>query len=308
MATKFFLCPTCGNVVIKFIDSSVEINCCGKPMQELVPSTTDFAKEKHLPVVECGKDGCVKVKVGSIPHPMTPDHHIEFIYLETEHGGQVKYLRPDQEPEAEFNCGSDKPVAVYEYCNIHGLWKTEISESKSCNKKFRCGALGLALASLLCFSSCTCRSNDIDNSTVQSLDLGRFLGPWYEIARFDHVFERGLTHAKAEYALKTDGTIKVTNTGVKKGKLSTSVGRAKLTDTVGLLRVSFFGPFFSDYRVMMLSDDYNYALIGSGNQKYLWILSRTPEVPDDVLDQILSVAEGRGYNTDNLIWIDQSLD
>lgn len=124
MTTKFFLCTTCGNVVVKFVDSGVVPVCCGQQMQELIPSTDDFAMEKHLPVVECEKNGTIKVRVGSKPHPMTPEHHISFIYLETEDGGQIKYLMPDDEPEAVFHNCCGKPVAVYEYCNIHGLWKT----------------------------------------------------------------------------------------------------------------------------------------------------------------------------------------
>lgn len=132
----------CGNVVFKFVDSGVIPVCCGQEMKELVPSTNDFAVEKHLPVVKCGKDGTIKVKVGSQPHPMTPDHHISFIYLETENGGQVKYLMPDQDPKAVFFECKDKPVAVYEYCNIHGLWKTEITEDcyekSSCSLKKSC--------------------------------------------------------------------------------------------------------------------------------------------------------------------------
>lgn len=128
MATKFFLCTVCGNVVIKCIDSGVKVVCCGQQMQELVPSTNELFMEKHLPVVECGEDGTIKVKVSSTTHPMTPEHHISFIYLETEHGGQVKYLMPDESPEVVFqgcDC-KDKPVAVYAYCNIHGLWKTKL--------------------------------------------------------------------------------------------------------------------------------------------------------------------------------------
>ena len=136
MATKFFLCTRCGNVIIKFVDSGVDVVCCGAQMQELVPATSDSGMEKHLPVVEMGENGTIRVKVGSQPHPMTPEHHISFIYLETEHGGQVKYLMPDEAPEAVF-CGcKDKPVAVYEYCNIHGLWKTELSPA--CSAKTCC--------------------------------------------------------------------------------------------------------------------------------------------------------------------------
>lgn len=162
------------------------------------------------------------------------------------------------------------------------------------------------IASLLCISACNCNGQKVDNSTVKSLDLNRYLGEWYEIARFDHSFERGLTHAKAQYSLNEDGTVTVRNSGVKNGEHKVSKGKAKVTDTVGLLRVSFFGPFYSDYRVMMLSEDYNYALVGSGSSKYLWILSRLPVVPEDILHQILDVAKARGYDTSKLIWVEQT--
>ncbi|MCQ2135301.1 MAG: desulfoferrodoxin [Bacteroidales bacterium] len=126
MATKFYICTSCGNVVFKFFDSGVTLECCGQAMQEIVPLTNDSAMEKHLPVVECMWDGRIKVKVGSKPHPMTKGHYIGFIYLETEHGGQVRFLTPDDEPEAVFHLSGDKPVAVYEYCNVHGLWKKDL--------------------------------------------------------------------------------------------------------------------------------------------------------------------------------------
>lgn len=127
MTTKFFLCTVCGNVIFKCVDSGVDVVCCGKQMQELIPATDDSAaREKHLPVVERLTDGKILVKVGSVQHPMAPEHHISFIYLETEHGGQVKYLKPGEAPEAVFDVCCDKPLAVYEYCNIHGLWKTEL--------------------------------------------------------------------------------------------------------------------------------------------------------------------------------------
>lgn len=304
MATKFFLCTTCGNVVVKFVDSGVKVVCCGQQMQELIPSTDDSAVEKHLPVVENQKDGSIKVKIGTKRHPMTPDHHISFICLETERGIQVKYLMPDEEPEVVFPAVKDKPSAVYAYCNIHGLWKTDIKES--CAKKSCCGFLSLMLVSILGFVSCNCNGQKIDNTPVKSLELARYLGDWYEIARFDHSFERGLTHAKANYALNEDGTITVTNSGLKDSKPKIAKGKAKSTGNAGVLRVSFFGPFYSDYRVMMLSEDYNYALVGSGSSKYLWILSRYPKVPEDVLRQILSEAGRRGYSTDKLIWVDHT--
>ena len=128
MATKFFLCTTCGNVVVKVVDSGVGVVCCGQEMKELIPGTTDTLMEKHLPVVERIDDRTVKVKVGSVPHPMSREHHIVFIYLETEHGGQIQYLDPEGPAEACFCICEDKPVAVYEYCNLHGLWKTDFKD------------------------------------------------------------------------------------------------------------------------------------------------------------------------------------
>ena len=145
----------------------------------------------------------------------------------------------------------------------------------------------------------------VDNTPVAGLDLNRYLGDWYEIARYDHSFERGLEFCKANYALREDGKISVTNTGMKDGKQKTSNGKAKTTDTPALLRVSFFGPFYSDYRVMLLDNDYQWALIGSGSAKYLWILSRTPELPGATLDTILAEAQRRGYDTSKLIWVKQ---
>ncbi|KWW28249.1 MAG: outer membrane lipoprotein Blc [bacterium P3] len=145
----------------------------------------------------------------------------------------------------------------------------------------------------------------IDNSVVKTLDLNRYLGDWYEIARFDHKFERGIEYCKANYALREDGKIAVTNTGIKNGQPKTSNGKAKKTDTPALLRVSFFGPFYSDYRVMMLDPDYQWALVGSKSADYLWILSRTPKLPKATLDTILAEARRRGYDTSKLIWVKQ---
>ena len=153
-----------------------------------------------------------------------------------------------------------------------------------------------------------CRAQKVDNSTVASLDPERYLGKWYEIARFDHGFERGLDFATAEYSMTNDcKSVKVVNRGIKDGKLKTSNGKAKFTGTPGLLRVSFFGPFYSDYRVMMLSDNYDYALVGSKSGKYLWILSRTKQLPVNVESKILDEATSRGYNIEDLIWVKHSL-
>ena len=124
MATIFYKCRHCGNVIVKFVDSKVPVVCCGEKMEELVPNTVDASGEKHVPVVTRIDDCRIRIDVGSVPHPMLPEHHIAFIYVETENGG----IRVDltDKPEAQVcMCGS-KPVAVYEYCNLHGLWKTEL--------------------------------------------------------------------------------------------------------------------------------------------------------------------------------------
>lgn len=124
MRAKFFKCNHCGNVVVKFVDGGVPVVCCGEKMEELVPNTVDASGEKHLPVVTLVGEGRIKVEVGSVPHPMTEEHHIAFIYVETERGGI--YVDLKDKPEAEIYVGEERVVAVYEYCNLHGLWKAEM--------------------------------------------------------------------------------------------------------------------------------------------------------------------------------------
>ena len=126
MTTKFYKCETCGNVVVKLVDSKVPLVCCGSKMQELVPNTVDASNEKHVPQVTMLENNMIKVEVGSVAHPMTEDHHIAFIYVETENGGIRIDLPHEGKPEAVFCTCNDKPIAVYEYCNLHGLWKTEL--------------------------------------------------------------------------------------------------------------------------------------------------------------------------------------
>ena len=123
---KFYRCETCGNIITKLNDSGVPVVCCGKPMTELVPGAVDAAVEKHVPAVTV--DGSkVTVQVGEVEHPMLEEHFIQFIVLETEGGFQKKTLKPGDKPVAEFIVADgDKPVAAYEYCNLHGLWVKEI--------------------------------------------------------------------------------------------------------------------------------------------------------------------------------------
>jgi superoxide reductase len=123
---KFFICKKCGNLVGMVHASGVNMVCCGQDMTELVPNTVDAAKEKHVPVVTVS-GSTVNVKVGAVEHPMTPEHSIQWIYLETAKGGQRKALNPGEKPEATFALtGDDKAIAAYEYCNLHGLWKASI--------------------------------------------------------------------------------------------------------------------------------------------------------------------------------------
>jgi len=123
---KFYICETCKNIITKIADSKVPVVCCGKPMKELVPGAVDGALEKHVPAVTI-EGNTVKVQIGEAIHPMLPEHYIQFIALETKNGVQIKNLKAGEEPKAEFVLADgDEAVAVYEYCNLHGLWVKEI--------------------------------------------------------------------------------------------------------------------------------------------------------------------------------------
>lgn len=124
MATKFYKCRHCGNVIEKVVDSGVKVVCCGEEMEELIPNTTDASGEKHVPVVADLGDGKIKVEVGSVAHPMSAEHHIVFIYVETECGG-IRINLKDKPEATVCTCGK-RVVAVYEFCNLHGLWKASL--------------------------------------------------------------------------------------------------------------------------------------------------------------------------------------
>ncbi|MFI2811003.1 MULTISPECIES: lipocalin family protein [Microbulbifer] len=164
---------------------------------------------------------------------------------------------------------------------------------------------------LLCFAflwGCTGVPENVQ--PVTGFDLDRYLGRWYEVARLDHSFERGLSHVTAEYSLNDDGTVKVVNRGYsrEKGEWQEAVGRARFAgdpDT-GHLEVSFFGPFYASYVVVALDADYRHAMVTGYNREYLWLLSREPEIPKAELEQLLQQARDLGYNTDNLIFVDHS--
>ena len=124
--TRFYICNHCGNIVGKIKDSGVSVVCCGEKMKQLVPGEVEASVEKHLPVVTVEKNTVTAI-VGSVVHPMTEEHNISWVYLETNSGGQRKALSPTSEPKVTFALAEgETPVAVYAYCNLHGLWKTNV--------------------------------------------------------------------------------------------------------------------------------------------------------------------------------------
>jgi len=152
----------------------------------------------------------------------------------------------------------------------------------------------------------------IDKTVVKELDIEKYLGTWYEIARYDHSFERGLVGVTATYSHRKDGKIKVVNAGYKgtlDGQRSEAVGKAKIPNPAipSKLKVSFFWFFYGDYFVLELDKDYKWAVIGSSSDKYLWILSRRPQMNDELYQKILNGLTQRGYNVSQLIKVKQKI-
>ncbi|MCD8110805.1 MAG: desulfoferrodoxin [Clostridiales bacterium] len=123
MELKFYICEHCGNIIMKVKDKGVPVMCCGQKMKAIIPGTTDAAAEKHVPDYKVERN-LVKVNVGSVDHPMLPEHYIEWIALKTKQGVQIKELQPGEKPAAAFTLSEGDAVeAVYAYCNLHSLWK-----------------------------------------------------------------------------------------------------------------------------------------------------------------------------------------
>lgn len=144
---------------------------------------------------------------------------------------------------------------------------------------------------------------------VQGFEADRYLGTWYEIARFDHSFERGLSQITANYSMRDDGGIRVLNRGynAEEGKWNEAEGKAYFVEDeqTGHLKVSFFGPFYASYVVAELDkENYRYSLVTGPDKTYLWILSRTPELPQETLDSLLTKAKALGFDTSKLIWVE----
>lgn len=176
---------------------------------------------------------------------------------------------------------------------------------------FIIGAVVLVAAGFVLSSFTSCKKETIPAGVqaVTPFDAQKYLGTWYEIARFDFKFERGLDHVTANYTLNDDGSIRVINRGyvTKKGKWKEAKGRAVFvggTD-VAMLKVSFFGPFYAGYNVVAIDPDYKYALVIGRNLDYMWLLSREKTMPKSVINNYLDIAAGMGYDISRLVWVEQ---
>lgn len=160
----------------------------------------------------------------------------------------------------------------------------------------------------LLFSSCS--TIPAGAVAVKPFDLEKYLGKWYEITRLDFKYERDLNNTTATYSMNANGTVKVDNQGfnVKTNEWKQAIGKAKFVgeNNVAMLKVSFFGPFYSGYNVIALDSEYKYALVAGKNLKYLWILSRETSIPEEIKQNYLKTAEGLGYKTADLLWIEHN--
>lgn len=156
----------------------------------------------------------------------------------------------------------------------------------------------------------SCRSIPTGVGPVKGFDKDRYLGKWYEIARIDFRFEKDLNNTTATYSALENGKIRVQNEGYnyKKNKWKKAIGKAKFTGStdVAMLKVSFFGPFYAGYNVIKIDKDYQYALVAGKNFDYLWILSRTPVIPENIKEEYLQFAQQAGFDTKRLIWVEHA--
>ena len=192
---------------------------------------------------------------------------------------------------------------------MHGFWKLPGRLVFKC--AFMKTLISLTLAALLLPGLLIAQTRRIETKVIPDFDLPKYLGTWYEIARFDHNFERNMDNVIAEYVLRPDGKVDVINSGWRNGLYKEANGKAKQPDPLtspAHLMVSFFLFFYSDYNILMLDDDYQVSLVGSSSPDYLWILSRTPFIEDDqLLNSFIKEAQRRGYDTSKLIWVDQDI-
>lgn len=164
----------------------------------------------------------------------------------------------------------------------------------------------LFITSVLLLQACSQLPENIE--PVTDFDVNRYLGTWYEIARLDHSFERGLQQVTAEYSLRDDGGIKVVNRGfdTQKQEWDEATGKAYFVGdkNIGQLKVSFFGPFYGGYNIIALDETYQYAMVCGPDRSYLWILARTPDLDQSIVDNLVKAAGGLGFATQELIYVD----
>jgi len=163
----------------------------------------------------------------------------------------------------------------------------------------------IGILGILTFNSCSTIPEGV--TAITPFDKEKYLGKWYELARFDFQFERNLNNTTAQYSVRDDGTIKVINRGnnyeKKQWKEATGVAKFVGGSDVAMLKVSFFRPFYSGYNVIALDSEYKYALVAGKNLSYLWILSRETTIPEDVKQNYLKIAENLGFKTSSFIWV-----
>ena len=168
------------------------------------------------------------------------------------------------------------------------------------------------MIALFCTLLISCVSKPEDIEPVKNFELKPYLGTWYEIARLDHSFERGMTHVTASYEMKEDGGVRVINKGfiIEDQEWKEAEGKAYFVEdeNTGYLKVSFFGPFYGAYVIFELDNNYQYAFVTSNNKEYLWFLSRSPTVDQGLMGYFVRQAKLQGFDTDKLIWVEQNTD
>ncbi|CAA6801157.1 MAG: Outer membrane lipoprotein Blc [uncultured Sulfurovum sp.] len=164
----------------------------------------------------------------------------------------------------------------------------------------------LSILTTLIFIGCSNKKHE-PLPTVEKVELEKYLGTWHEIARYEHFFEKGCSNVNATYSMRDDGKIHIQNRCDKEGKMTEAIGKAYPVDeNNSKLKVSFFGPFYGDYWILMLDEDYKYVVIGEPSREYLWILSRTQKMEQKTLDMILEKLPILGYAIEPLIWTPQN--
>ncbi|MFP4664336.1 MAG: lipocalin family protein [Bacteroidales bacterium] len=166
------------------------------------------------------------------------------------------------------------------------------------------------LFAIILFALLSCSTIPEGVTAVSPFDKEKYLGKWYEIARFDYKYEEGLNNTTANYSVRDDGKIKVINRGYdyEEGIWKEAVGKARFvrSDTIAMLKVSFFGPFYAGYNVIAIDPDYKYALVAGDSREYLWILSREKTIPEDIRNSYVNKAEDLGFDTSELIWVEHN--